>query len=97
MKAANLMNAPEPENPSLKPQAKAEDERNAKRSIMLQAAKYSHLALALPAATFIGWLLGTMMDRWLHTTWIYVLGLILGIIAGFVDLVRAAMMASRDE
>lgn len=63
---------------------------------MLQAAKYSHIAIALPAATFVGWLLGTMMDRWLHTTWIYVLGLILGIIGGFVELARAAMTASKE-
>jgi F0F1-type ATP synthase assembly protein I len=28
------------------------------------------------------------LDRWLHTTWLYLVGLILGIIAGFVELVR---------
>jgi len=73
-----------------------DQESSSKGSAMLQAAKYSHIAIALPAATFVGWLLGTMMDRWLHTTWIYIMGLILGIIGGFVELVRAAMMASKE-
>jgi F0F1-type ATP synthase assembly protein I len=31
------------------------------------------------------------MDRWLHTTWLYLAGLILGIVAGFVELIRAAL------
>lgn len=90
------MNSSEPEDHSSKSKPDEEEERNEKRSVMLQAAKYSHLALALPAATLIGWFLGTMMDRWLHTTWIYILGLVLGIIAGFVELARAAITASRE-
>jgi F0F1-type ATP synthase assembly protein I len=74
----------------------SDQESTSKRSALLQAAKYSHVALALPAATFVGWLLGTMMDRWLHTGWIYILGLVLGIVAGFVELARAAITASRE-
>ena len=31
------------------------------------------------------------LDRWLHTTWLYLAGLILGIIAGFVELIRACV------
>jgi F0F1-type ATP synthase assembly protein I len=31
------------------------------------------------------------LDRWLHTTWLYIAGLIVGIIAGFVELIRAAL------
>jgi F0F1-type ATP synthase assembly protein I len=54
-------------------------------------AKYSQLALVFPAATVAGWLIGVALDRWLHTTWLYIAGLILGIIAGFVELIRAAM------
>jgi F0F1-type ATP synthase assembly protein I len=41
-----------------------------------------------PAATVIGWLIGVGLDKWLHTTWLYIVGLILGIIAGFVELIR---------
>ncbi len=54
-------------------------------------AKYSQLAFVFPAATVAGWLIGVALDRWLHTTWLYIAGLIVGIIAGFVELIRAAL------
>jgi F0F1-type ATP synthase assembly protein I len=54
-------------------------------------AKFSQLAFVFPAATVAGWLIGVALDRWLHTTWLYIAGLIVGIIAGFVELIRAAM------
>ncbi len=54
-------------------------------------AKYSQLAFVFPAATVAGWLIGVALDRWLHTTWLYIAGLIVGIIAGFVELIRAAI------
>ncbi len=61
------------------------------RSGWVQMAKYSQLAFVFPAATVAGWLIGVALDRWLHTTWLYLAGLILGIIAGFVELIRAAL------
>jgi F0F1-type ATP synthase assembly protein I len=54
----------------------------------VQLARYSQLAFIFPAATFAGWLIGAALDRWLHTTWLYLAGLIVGIIAGFVELIR---------
>jgi F0F1-type ATP synthase assembly protein I len=42
-----------------------------------------------------GWLVGVALDHWLHTTWLYLVGLILGIIAGFVELIRAAISNSK--
>ncbi len=56
-------------------------------------AKYSQLAFVFPAATVAGWLIGVGLDRWLHTTWLYIAGLVIGIVAGFVELIRAAMSA----
>jgi F0F1-type ATP synthase assembly protein I len=53
-------------------------------------AAYAQLAVIFPAATLVGWLIGTALDRWLHTTWIYIVGLVLGIVAGFVELIRIA-------
>ena len=61
------------------------------RSSWVQMAKYSQLAFVFPAATVAGWLIGVALDRWLHTTWLYLAGLILGIVAGFVELIRAAL------
>jgi ATP synthase protein I len=70
------------------------DDSNEK-STWVQLARYSQLAFIFPAATVAGWLLGAGLDRWLHTTWLYLVGLILGIIAGFVELIRTAMSDSK--
>jgi F0F1-type ATP synthase assembly protein I len=50
--------------------------------------RYSQLALVLPSATFVGWLLGTLLDRWLRTSWISIVGLLLGSAAGLVEVIR---------
>jgi F0F1-type ATP synthase assembly protein I len=59
-----------------------------KKSALVQLANYSQLAFIFPAATVAGWLAGLALDHWLHTTWLYLAGLIVGIIAGFVELIR---------
>jgi F0F1-type ATP synthase assembly protein I len=59
-----------------------------KKSMLVQLASYSQLAFIFPAATVAGWLVGLALDHWLHTTWLYLAGLIVGIIAGFVELIR---------
>lgn len=68
-----------------------------KKSFWLQLARYSQLAVIFPAATVVGWLLGVLLDRWLHTTWLYLVGLILGIIAGFVELIRTVIASESDQ
>jgi ATP synthase protein I len=60
-------------------------------------ARYSQLALVLPATTFVGWLIGAALDKWLHTTWLYLLGLILGIVAGFVELIRTVVSDTGNQ
>jgi F0F1-type ATP synthase assembly protein I len=62
-----------------------------KRSFIITLARYSQLAFVLPAATFAGWVLGALLDKWLHTSWLYLAGLLLGIVAGFVELIRTTM------
>ena len=54
----------------------------------MQMGNYAQLAFVFPAATVVGWLIGVGLDKWLHTTWIYIVGLLLGIVAGFVELIR---------
>ena len=65
-----------------------DSESDQKRSFLRTLAKYGQIGFALPAATILGWLLGARADRWLHTTWLYFAGLILGIVCGFVYLIR---------
>ncbi len=67
-----------------------------KRNLWVQMARYSELAFVMPAATVVGWLLGELLDRWLHTTWLYLAGLILGIAAGFVQLIRTVSSDNKE-
>jgi len=62
-----------------------------RENFWVQAARYSQLALVLPAALVVGWLVGTALDHWLHTTWLYLAGILLGIAAGFIELIRTAL------
>jgi F0F1-type ATP synthase assembly protein I len=73
-----------------------EDNSKKERSTWIQMAKYSQLAFVFPAATVAGWLVGVALDRWLRTTWLYIAGLIVGIIAGFVELIRAALSSDSE-
>jgi len=72
---------PTPEDPS----------RDEKKSPWLQIARYSQLAFVFPAALVVGWLIGAALDRWLHTSWIYLAGILLGIAAGFIELIRTVL------
>ncbi len=63
----------------------------------MQIARYSELAVIFPAATVVGWLIGAGLDRWLDTHWLYLVGLILGIVAGFVQLIRLATSSQASE
>jgi F0F1-type ATP synthase assembly protein I len=65
------------------------DPKNSGRNnIWVQVGRYSQLALVLPCATVVGWLLGTALDHWLRTSWIGVVGLLLGSAAGLIEVIR---------
>jgi F0F1-type ATP synthase assembly protein I len=59
-------------------------------------ARYSQLALVLPACTVVGLVIGWALSRWLHHFWLEIAGLLLGIAAGFVELVRT-VTSSTDQ
>lgn len=58
--------------------------------------EYTSLAFVLPVATLVGYAIGYLLDKAFHTHWIYIPGLIFGIAAGFVQLVRQLMQDTRD-
>jgi F0F1-type ATP synthase assembly protein I len=62
-----------------------------KENFWVQSARYSQLAFVFPAALVVGWLVGAGLDRWLHTTWLYLAGILLGIAAGFIELIRTVL------
>jgi F0F1-type ATP synthase assembly protein I len=55
---------------------------------MAVAAQYLSLAFLLPASTFVGYLIGYLLDRWLGTTFLYLVFLLLGIAAGLIKLIQ---------
>lgn len=67
-----------------------------KTRVAAQWARYAHLGLIVPSAVFVGWLFGAALDRWLGTTWIQVAGIVLGAVAGFFEIFRAAIKISRE-
>jgi F0F1-type ATP synthase assembly protein I len=60
-------------------------------NFMAAAARYTAVAMTLPGATFAGYLIGSALDSWLHTTYLKIVFLILGILSGFVQLIRQLM------
>jgi F0F1-type ATP synthase assembly protein I len=77
--------------------APRDDDSPAQKGTWVQLANYSQLAFIFPAATVAGWLIGVALDHWLHTTWLYLAGLILGIIAGFVELIRTVTSSDSNN
>ena len=71
-------------------------ENNSPKTKWVEIEKYIQLGVLLPAATFIGWLIGHMLDLHFHSDWIYLVGLGFGIAAGFVQLFRVALKAGND-
>lgn len=58
-------------------------------SIFALFARYSSLALVIPASAFVGYALGYLLDRQFGTGFWSTALLILGVVAGFVKLVQA--------
>jgi F0F1-type ATP synthase assembly protein I len=67
------------------------------KNFMIKVGEYTSLAFLLPAATFAGYLIGYLLDRAFHTHYLYIPCLILGIAAGFVQLVRQLMRDTHDN
>jgi F0F1-type ATP synthase assembly protein I len=60
-------------------------------------ARYSEIGFIIPAAVLLGFFLGKLLDYWLHTTWLYLAGLIFGAVVGFVQMIRMATSSFKDK
>ena len=69
----------------------------AKKPWPILVAEYTTLAFVLPVSAFVGYLLGYLLDKEFGTTWMYIAGLLLGIIAGFVQLIRQLKRDTSDD
>ena len=64
-------------------------------SLYVQAEKMLQIAFVLPCALVIGWLLGAWADKWLHQSWITIVGVVLGCVSGLVFVIRMALAAEK--
>ena len=62
-----------------------------KQTTAARYAQFTGLALLLPASTFVGYAIGYLLDKAFGTTWLKIVFLILGSVAGFVTLIREIM------
>jgi len=60
-------------------------------------ARYSEIGFIIPAAVLLGFFLGKLLDYWLHTHWLYLVGLIFGAVVGFVQMIRMAATSFKDK
>ena len=58
-------------------------------------ARYSEIAFIIPAAVVVGLLIGKLLDYWLHTHWLFIAGVIVGSVLGFVQMIRMVSQAER--
>jgi len=65
-------------------------------SPLVTVARYSEIGFMIPASVIVGYLAGLAADHFLHTHWIYMLGIIFGALAGFVSMIRRALQASAE-
>jgi ATP synthase protein I len=58
---------------------------------VVRAERFMQIAFILPASVAVGWALGAGLDRWLHQHWMYLVGIILGCVAGFIQVFRLVL------
>jgi len=68
-----------------------------KKNPWAMVGEYTSLAVALPASVAVGYILGRLLDRCLGTDFFYIVFLLLGIAAGFVQLIRQVQKSSEDR
>jgi F0F1-type ATP synthase assembly protein I len=75
----------------------APDKPSEKKDPLVSLARYSEIGFIIPAAILFGFFLGKLLDYWLHTKWLYLIGLLFGAVVGFAQMIRMALGASKDE
>ena len=68
-----------------------------KKDTLVSLARYSEMGFIIPAATLLGFFFGKLADYWLHTHWLYLVGLLFGAGVGFWRMIRMALGAFKDE
>jgi len=86
---------PDLPTPETKPPA-SRTKSDAALSSLVEIEKLAQIGILIPAATVIGWLIGAGLDHALHRHWLYLVGLILGATAGFVQMFRIVLQNTKE-
>jgi len=81
-----------PEDPKIE-----SDTPTKKKTSLVSLARYSEMGFIIPAAVLLGFFLGKLADYWLHTKWLYLVGLLFGAVVGFWQMIRMAVGAYKDQ
>lgn len=77
--------------------APPEDKRSPDQNPWRQIGRYSQMGFILPASIVVGLAIGAALDHWLKTSWITLAGLLVGCVAGFAELMRLVIAASKES
>ena len=66
---------------------------------LVKAESMIQLAITLPLACVLGWLIGAALDKHFHQGWMGVTGIVLGAVAGFLQIFKmaSAYLKKSDE
>lgn len=81
-----------PEKSKLDPETPPPD-----KDPMVSLVRYSEIGFIIPAAVLLGFFLGKLADYWLHTKWLYLVGLLFGAVVGFWQMIRMALGAFKKN
>jgi ATP synthase protein I len=85
-----------PDQPDRQPPSSKSSSQNGGLQSLVRIESLIQLGLLLPAAVVIGWAIGLVLDRWLNQHWINIVGLIMGAVAGFVQIFRVVLSHSKE-
>jgi F0F1-type ATP synthase assembly protein I len=71
----------------------SDDKRGKSDNVAIIWARYSEIAFIIPAAVVVGLLLGKLLDYWLHTRWLFLVGIVFGGVVGFIQMIRMVTKA----
>jgi F0F1-type ATP synthase assembly protein I len=64
---------------------------------LVSLTRYSEMGFIIPAAVLLGFFLGKLADYWLHTKWLYLVGLLFGAVVGFWQVIVMAIAAFKND
>jgi F0F1-type ATP synthase assembly protein I len=80
------------EKPGIEPRTPSQ-----KKDPLVSMARYSEMGFIIPSAILLGFFLGKLADYWLHTKWLYLVGLLFGAVVGFWQMIRMAVDAFKKD